>query len=84
MTVEVTQLTVNRVVVNESGEAKSINAAAAQDGISPDVVFVRGDGWVLGAPKRFASVAFQMWRKEWTYFAKSPDWNLKPIVEYYQ
>ena len=84
MAVEIVNLTLNRVVVNEFGESKSPVAAAQQDGISPDIVFVRDDGWCLGAPKRFAAVAFGMWRREWTHFARDPDWDLKPIVEYYQ
>ena len=84
MEVEISVSTINRVVVNERGEAKSPAMAAFDHDIIPEIVFIRNDGWALGAPKRFAAVAFEMWRKEWTHFAKAPDWDTKRILEYYQ
>jgi hypothetical protein len=34
-------------------------------GITPDIVFVRTDGWMLGAPMEFVDVAEQMWLDMW-------------------
>lgn len=54
----------DRVVVSDQGIA--IPAAdAAVNGIRPDVVFVRNDGWSLGAPARLEGVARWQWLRFW-------------------
>src|SRR5262245_59247353 len=46
----------NRVVIDELGGAVNPRRASEM-GVTPDVVFIRNDGWVLGAPARLESVA---------------------------
>jgi hypothetical protein len=47
------------------------------------VVFVRGDGWSLGASERIEGSAFDTWAGLWTLFAReSEGWRLRPISEY--
>ena len=55
----------HRVVVDREGEAKSPQRALQEDGVQPDVVFLRNDGWTLGAPKAYHDVALNMWREDW-------------------
>jgi len=74
----------NNFIINKRAEATSLIKAAAKHGIVPDIVFIRSDGWALGAPERLSTVAFETWRAEWTHFAQRPDWIIKSIVEYYQ
>lgn len=54
----------NRVVINSYGEAVAPNRAAAK-GITPDVIYVRNDGWSLGAPSQYESVACATWADCW-------------------
>lgn len=49
-----------RVVVDAEGTARSPKRALRDHGITPDVIFVRKDGWALGAPHRFVKVAQSM------------------------
>jgi len=50
---------------------------------APVVVFVRGDGWSLGASERIEGSAFDTWAGLWTLFAReSEGWRLRPISEY--
>lgn len=55
----------NRVVVNREGEALRPSIARKRHGVEADIIFVRKDGWTLGAPAELASVAERMWRDEW-------------------
>ena len=42
---------------------------AAEAGITPDIVFVRNDGWSLGARRRDALAAHRLWDHDWVGFA---------------
>jgi hypothetical protein len=53
-----------RVVVAATGAVVSLSRARRL-GIEPDVIFVRADGWTLGAPWRFAPVAVHLWLDDW-------------------
>lgn len=55
----------DRVVVDAEGEAAIPSRARERYGVEPVVIFVRGDGWSLGAPREFADVAFRTWSDEW-------------------
>jgi len=57
-----------RVVINSEGEATS----PARAKIDSDVVFIRNDGWTLGAPSRFEEVARQMWADMWIGVSRRP------------
>jgi hypothetical protein len=54
-----------RVVVDRHAQAKPPERALAM-GIPVDVVFVRGDGWTLGAPEALEWVAYNTWAGDWT------------------
>lgn len=53
-----------RVLINEELEARSAPRAKAI-GVVPDVIFVRDDGWSLGAPKRLEQAARSSWQGHW-------------------
>lgn len=72
----------DRVVINAEQEAISPDRARNQHGISPDVIFIRNDGWTLGAPKQFEAQAFGTWAGSWIGFMQRPDRTAKPISEY--
>jgi len=54
-------LAVSRVVIDSDGGA----VPSEHTQIQPTVVYIRDDGWSLGAPEHFRSVAFAMWRDKW-------------------
>jgi len=56
-----------RIVVNKKGHALPPDRAAKMD-VVPDIVFVRKDGWALGAPFSLADVAYDLWKDEWDIF----------------
>lgn len=58
----------DRVVVDAGGTAVTPNRALMEYGLVPDMVFIRSDGWSLGAPSQFRQVAFKMWDDEWVSF----------------
>lgn len=51
----------NRIVINEYGDAIS----PKRTGIEPKVIFVRDDGWSLGAPRSLWKVAHDLWKDHW-------------------
>lgn len=72
----------DRVVINSAGSATTSEHARVRYGITPDIVFLRGDGWTLGAPEDFERVAYAMWRDEWVGFMRRTAKQATPIVEY--
>ena len=72
----------HRVVVDAEGHAVLPWRAADYHGVSPDVAFVRDDGWTLGAPAKFEGVAYGLWKEEWVSFARRGDDRIRPIREY--
>lgn len=54
-----------RVVVNEEGYAVSEHRAVREHGIAPEVIYVRNDGWTLGAEYDLADVARALWEGAW-------------------
>lgn len=62
----------NRVVISYEGDAVSMERAIKM-GFSPDVGFMRKDGWSLGAPSELEDVAFRLWADEWTHQIRKPD-----------
>lgn len=56
----------DRVLVRQGG---SLRAEPGRGGPVPDVVFLRGDGWTLGAPAELAEDAYRSWAEEWTHFS---------------
>lgn len=54
-----------RVVINDAGEAVDPKRAARDHNIEPTIIFIRKDGWSLGAPDGLIEVARQIWDDEW-------------------
>lgn len=54
-----------RVVLNTEGEAVSQEKAYRLQNEFPDVIFIRNDGWTLGAVKALVSTAEAMWPDDW-------------------
>ncbi len=54
-----------RVVINASGEATIPLRASREHGIVSVVVFLRNDGWTLGAPEHLRGCAQVMWADSW-------------------
>jgi len=72
----------HRVIINADGEALRPDRAESEHGITPDIVFIRYDGWGLGARECDRSVAYRMSPDEWTHFFTIADRKLRPIEEY--
>lgn len=53
-----------RVMV-EDGFAVSSKRAREIYNITPDIIFIRDDGWSLGAPKHLADAAEMIWENKW-------------------
>ena len=68
--------TPSRVIVNAHGEATTARRAREQ-GIDPKIIFLRNDGWSLAAPPEFETLAFNLWRNEWTHYVRAgqQEWN---------
>ena len=62
-----------RVMINSSGEAISPMRAKRDHNIVPDVVFIRNDGWSLGAPNHLVGVARALWSDLWIGSFKPQD-----------
>lgn len=72
----------SRVIINGDGEATTSRRAREQFGISPDIIFIRDDGWSLAAPRQFEATAYGMWPDKWISFIRRPSIEAKPISEY--
>jgi hypothetical protein len=72
----------DRVVINENGEATTSQRAIEQHRITPDIIFIRFDGWSLAAPESLESVAYKLWKDDWTHFVRRPSMTPLPIREY--
>ena len=61
-------------------QAVSYRAAAVQ-GIEPDVVLVRDDGWSLGARWEDAGAAYTTWPETWVFFVyrDGPIWRMRRL-----
>jgi len=71
-----------RVVVDSEGLGTTPERAKNEYSITSDIMFLRGDGWTLGAPTVFENVAYTMWQREWTHFARTNDTDWQPISKY--
>lgn len=71
-----------RVVVSADGEAVPSARARQEFGVTPDVIFIRKDGWSLGAPMSLALVAERMWEDEWLGVLRRPSNAVKYYSDY--
>lgn len=69
-----------RVLVTDS---RAVPAAEARNvyEIEPDIVFVRNDGWQLGAPEYLEDHAFDRW-DDWVAFYRLRDMRVRPIEDF--
>lgn len=72
----------DRVIVHDDGTAFSPRQALERYGTAPDVVFVRSDGWFLGAPRDLEWVAYEMWEDHWIGYFRTASEKIRPISEY--
>ena len=68
-----------RVIIDAQGTATPPGRAKKIFFIDPDVVFIRDDGWTLGAPTKFAEVARKMWEHDWVAYAIPPYIRTEPM-----
>lgn len=71
-----------RVLVNEKGRAISAKRAQAEHGVVPDIIFLREDGWSLGAPSYLEHEAYRLWPGEWVGFTRRHQTEWTPISIY--
>jgi len=69
----------DRVVTNVRGDATTSRAARERFGINPDVIFIRDDGWTLGAPSRLEATARRLWQGHWVGILRKPETVAKPL-----
>jgi len=72
----------NRVLVTADGLAVPWKRAVNEHNIVSDIIFIRRDGWTLGAPESLENVAYQMWSDEWWGFLRKPETKVSPISLY--
>lgn len=58
-----------RVIVDQHGTGTTPKRAK-ELGIDPSIIFIRKDGWTLGAPDQLEDVAYKMWQQEWVGFMR--------------
>lgn len=68
----------DRVVVDGAGTALP-PARAKEQGVVPRIIFIREDGWTLGAPEHLAKVAEATWHDVWIGFVKRPSKVARPL-----
>lgn len=67
------------MIVNKRGVSTTPELAEQIYGLVPAVVFLRDDGWSMGAPKDLEEVAKKLWKKHWVAFAYSPFTEFQPF-----
>ena len=72
-----------RVIYNDYADATTPERAKQLYGVEPDIIFLRNDGWSLGASKNLENVAYNVWAGSWQYYARKGDTHFRPISEYY-
>jgi len=72
----------NRIIINKQGDAVPLKIAIEKYHIFPDIIFMRRDGWSLGAPKELENVAYNLWKDEWQYYIIRPSTEWQPITNY--
>lgn len=71
-----------RVVVDERCHMTTAELAIADYDITPDIIFMRDDGWSLGAPADLEEHAYALWRGHWAWFQRRDDDGPQPMTKY--
>lgn len=74
----------DRVVLNGEGDAVNSFRARESFNTTPDIIFIRKDGWTCGAPKRLENVAFNLWKDQWVGYMRKGDTRATPITAYFR
>ena len=74
----VSTLTPTRVLISSDSDSTTPLRAKAL-GIVPEVIFVRDDGWSLGAPLKLRERARLLWSGSWT-----EEWRLEADGTWYR
>ena len=72
----------DRVVISRDGEAISSRRARERLYIVPSIIFIRSDGWSLGAPSHFEGVAYGLWKNEWAGFVRNTSTTYEHMSSY--
>lgn len=68
----------NRVLIDHEGTAVPMSRALKM-GFNPDVGYMRGDGWSLGAPSELAESAYRLYADDWKYKIVKPETEWTPL-----
>jgi len=68
----------SRVLIDATGTAVSSLRARRDHGVEPDVIFIRNDGWSLGAPWHLFGAAEAMWPDQWIGILRRPETEAEP------
>lgn len=71
-----------RIVINSDGEALSPERALTHHGQRWEIVFIRREGWTLGASLAFERVAHRTWPESWIGWFRRDDVRVHPMSEY--
>ena len=71
----------HRVLI-DTDTATTSHEAQEDHNIWPEVIFLRRDGWMLGAPSHLEPNAVSLWRESWVAFIRRGDTEFTPISEY--
>jgi len=73
----------DKVMVSDN-EAVSSREARERYGIHPNIIFIRNDGWSLGAPASLEGIAFHTWADSWIGFMRKPETTARDISEWWE
>ena len=69
----------SRVLISPD-EGVASKPARVEHGITPDVIFIRHDGWSLGAPSHLEADARKMWEGYWIGILRKPNTEPETII----
>ena len=70
----------NRVLIND---AEALSPKRARElGHTADIIFIRDDGWSLGASCNLENAAYDHWPETWVGFVRKPNTFASTIDEY--
>lgn len=69
-----------RVLIDAEGGAVNSKRAREQYGVTPDIIFIRADGWTLGAPSYWEMNAERLWPDEWIGYLRRGDEVATPYL----
>ena len=73
----------DRVVIGPEGSATRPSRARDEFSTTPSVIFIRKDGWTLGAPSELERVAYELWAKDWLWYYR-PGMECCRAIMFYQ